>query len=106
MRALAVTGKRRSDALPDIPPIAESGYPEYEAVFWVGFSLPAGTPRPIVEKLSKDIAVIMRAPDVRSRYSSDAAETVGSTPEEFTAYFNADVARWTKVVRNGNIKPD
>jgi len=106
VRALAVTGKRRSDALPDIPPIAESGYPEYEAVFWVGFSLPAGTPRPIVEKLSKDIAVIMRAPDVRSRYSSDAAETVGSTPEEFTAYFNADVARWTKVVRNGNIKPD
>ena len=105
MRALAATGKRRIEALPDMPTIAESGYPEYEAVFWVGFSVPAGTPRPIVDKLSKDIGVIMRAPDVRNRYSSDAAETVGSTPEEFNAYFNADVARWTKVIRNGNIKP-
>ena len=105
MRALAATGKRRIEALPDMPTIAESGYPEYEAVFWVGFSVPAGTPRPIVDKLSKDIGVIMRAPDVRNRYSSDAAETVGSTPEEFNAYFNAVVARWTKVIRNGNIKP-
>jgi len=105
LRALAATGKRRIEALPEIPTIAESGYSEYEGVFWVGFSVPAGTPRPIVDKLSRDIGVIMRAPDVRTRYSSDAAETVGSTPEEFNAYFNADVARWTKVIRSGNIKP-
>jgi len=105
LRALAVTGKRRIEALPEIPTMADSGYSDYEAVFWVGFSVPTGTPRPIVERLSREMGAIMRAPDVRNRYSSDAAETIGSTPEEFNAYFNADVARWAKVIRNGNIKP-
>lgn len=105
MRALAVTGKQRLAVLPDVPTIAESGYPEYEAAFWVGFSAPAGTPRPIVDKLSREISRIMRSAEVRERYSSEAADVIGSSSDELAAYFAADAARWAKVIKAGNIKP-
>lgn len=105
LRVLAVTGAQRIAAQPDVPTIAESGFPDYAAEFWVGFSAPAGTPQPIVNKLSRDIGVIMRSAEVRQRFSPDAAVVVGSTPEEAAKYFAADVARWTKVIRDGNIKP-
>ncbi len=92
--------------VPEIPTIAESGYPGHDANTWIGFAVPAGTPRPIIDKLSGEIARIMRSPDVSERYRSEAAEVVGSTPEQLAAFLAADTARWAAVIKSGNVKPD
>jgi len=105
LRLLAVTGKGRLAQEPDVPTVAESGFPNFDAPYWIGFSVPAGTPRPIVDKLSREIGQIMRTPDVREAFRVQAIDVVGSTPDEFSAFFAADAARWASVVKSGNIKP-
>lgn len=106
LRLLAVTTPRRSPALPDVPTIAESGVPGYEFTGWMGVLVPTGTPKDIVRKLHREVARIVYLPDVKQRFAVDAADAVGSTPEEFTAYLKAEIARWTKVVRDANIRVD
>jgi tripartite-type tricarboxylate transporter receptor subunit TctC len=106
LRLLAVTTPRRSPALPDVPTIAEAGVPGYEFTGWMGVLAPTGTPRDIVRKLHREMATIVHLPDVRQRFAVDAAEAVGSAPEEFAAYLKAEIARWTKVVRDADIRVD
>jgi tripartite-type tricarboxylate transporter receptor subunit TctC len=106
LRLLAVTTPRRSPALPDVPTIAESGVPGYEFTGWMGVLVPAGTPQDIVRKLHREIAKIVHLPDVKQRFAVDAAEAVGSTPAEFTAFLKAEIARWTKVVKEADIRVD
>jgi tripartite-type tricarboxylate transporter receptor subunit TctC len=106
LRLLAVTTARRSPALPDVPTIAESGVPGYEFTGWMGVLVPAGTPKDIVRKLHQQIAGIVQLPEVKQRFALDAADAVGSTPEEFTAYVKAEIARWTKVVKAADIRVD
>ncbi len=106
LRLLAVTAARRSPALPDVPTIAEAGVPGYEFTGWMGVLAPVGVPRSIVMKLHHDIKRIAHLPDVKQRFAVDAADPVGSTPEEFTAYLRSEIARWTKVVKAANIRAD
>jgi tripartite-type tricarboxylate transporter receptor subunit TctC len=104
IRALAVAGDRRAKALPDIPTIAESGFPGYEANSWNGIVAPAGTPRPIVAKLNAAIVKVLQSPDLRETFTADGAEPVSSTPEEFTAYIRACHAKWAKVIKTAGLK--
>jgi tripartite-type tricarboxylate transporter receptor subunit TctC len=106
IRAIAVTGPKRTAALEDVPTFAESGLPGYDASSWNGISVPAGTPRAIVDKLNAELVKIMRTPGVFDRLAADGTMPTGSTPEEFTAFIKAEQAKWSKVVREANIKSE
>ena len=99
-RALAVTGPKRSIAIPDLPTVAESGVPGYETTTWHGWLAPAGTPAALVNKVSVELARTLKAPDVLEQLASDGAEPVGSTPEQFNRHLVTEIARWSKVVKN------
>jgi tripartite-type tricarboxylate transporter receptor subunit TctC len=104
LRALAVAGDRRAKALPDVPTVAEAGFPGYEANSWNGIVAPAGTPRPIVEKLNAAMVKVLQLPDVREAMTADGAEPVYSTPDQFGAYLRACHAKWAKVIRSAGLK--
>ncbi len=104
LRALAVTGKKRSPLIPDVPTLRESGLPEYEAGSWYGIEAPAGTPRPIIDQLNALIVKALRQPEVAKRLAAEGAEVVGSTPEEFGAHIRSELARVEKVVRAAGIR--
>ena len=105
LRALAVTGRSRVDGLPDVPTMAEAGFPSYEASQWYGMLAPAGTPSEIVGLLHKEAARVLGLEEVRKRLAHDAAEPVASTPSEFAAFLKQDVARWTAVAKAAGIRP-
>jgi tripartite-type tricarboxylate transporter receptor subunit TctC len=106
LRALGVTGLRRSEALPNIPTIAESGVPKYEALQWFGILAPAGTPAPIVDLLQARIAEGLRAPEMKARLAADGAEAVATTPAAFTALINEEIEKWTAVAKAAHIQPE
>jgi tripartite-type tricarboxylate transporter receptor subunit TctC len=103
LRALGVTGLERSKLMPDVPTIAEAGVPGYEVISWFGFLAPAGTPRPIVQKLHAEMAKSLSLPDVRERLGNVGLEIVASTPEQMRAFVKADIAKWAKVIRDARI---
>lgn len=103
LRALAVTSLARSGATPDTPTLAESGYPGFEAITWIGAAAPAGLARPIVERLNKEIVDIMRTVEMRERLANQGAEALTSTPEQFAAYIKSETAKWAKIVRDSGI---
>jgi tripartite-type tricarboxylate transporter receptor subunit TctC len=102
-RALAVTSAKRNAALPDVPTVAESGVPGYSMNTWYGAVMPAGTPAAIVAKLNGEINKILKMPDVRERLAALGADTVGGSPEQFGASIKSEVAKFTKVVREGHL---
>ncbi|HEV3373756.1 MAG TPA: tripartite tricarboxylate transporter substrate-binding protein, partial [Xanthobacteraceae bacterium] len=104
LRALAVTSAQRSSLLPDLPTVAESGLPGYEAALRYGLVAPAGTPRPIVERLNKELRLALAADDVRQRLAADGAEVLPSTPEEYAADIDREEATWSKVVNALGLK--
>ena len=104
LRALAVTGKKRSALLPEIPTLRESGLPEYEAGSWYGIEAPAGTPRAIIDQLNAVMVKALKQPDVARRLALDGAEVIGSTPEEFGAHIKSELERVGKVVRAAGIQ--
>ena len=106
LKALATTGARRSETLPDLPTVAESGLPGYEALGWFGLLAPAATPRPLVERLSADANRVLADPEVRSRMIALGADPRGNTPEEFARFIRDDQAKWAKLMRDTGIKPD
>ena len=99
LRAVAVTTSQRAAALPDVPTVAESGYPGFDISTWYGFWAPAGTPEPIVAKLAEHAAMALKTPQVRERYAAMGAEPVGSTPAEFAAYNVSEGKKWAEIVR-------
>jgi tripartite-type tricarboxylate transporter receptor subunit TctC len=101
---LGVSSARRSAALPDVPTFIESGLPGFEVSAWVGILAPAKTPRPVVDRLQKEIAAALQAQDVRERYAALGIDPVGNTPDQFGEQIRADLARWEKVVKSANIK--
>jgi tripartite-type tricarboxylate transporter receptor subunit TctC len=103
LRAIAITGPRRSVAITEVPTFAESGMPGFDASSWNGIVVPAGTPRPVVDKLNAEIVRIMQMPAVLERLSPDGTLALNSTPEEFAAYIKSEQAKWSKVVRAANI---
>jgi tripartite-type tricarboxylate transporter receptor subunit TctC len=99
LRALAVTSQTRSAAVPEIPTVAESGFPEFEASSWFGLLGPAELPREIVVKLQAEVARALNVPELRAKLVQQGADPVGSTREEFAAYMRAETAKWARVVR-------
>jgi tripartite-type tricarboxylate transporter receptor subunit TctC len=104
LRALAVTSARRSSLLPDLPTVAESGLPGYEAALRYGLVAPGGTPRAIVERLNKELRLALAAEDVRQRLATDGTEVLPSTPEEYAADIGREEASWSKVVNALGLK--
>lgn len=103
IRPLAVASAKRSAILPDVPTMAESGFPGFEASTFTGFAVPAGTPREIVSRLHDEIIKIAHMPDVRDRLEGGADTIIGNTPEEFTAFIKAEIARYRNVVKEAGI---
>jgi tripartite-type tricarboxylate transporter receptor subunit TctC len=104
LRALAVSSAQRSKLLPDLPTVAESGLPGYEAALRYGLVAPAGTPRAVVERLNKELRVALAADDVRQRLATDGAEVLPSTPEEYAADIDREETTWSKVVSKLGLK--
>ena len=95
----------RSQALPEVPTIAEAGLPGYEATQWFGILAPAGTPRPIIDKLYQEIARGLRSPELKERMVSEGMEIIASTPDEFSAYIKSETDKWSSVIKAAGIKP-
>ena len=106
LRALAVSSPQRSARLPDVPTIAETVAPGYEAYEWNGLFLPAGTPAPIADKLHKAVADVLKNDEVKRRFVDVGVQPVGSTPSEFADFLKKEDAKWADVIRKGNIKLD
>jgi len=106
LRPIAVTTLKRSPALPDVPTIAESGLPGYDASSWFGMHAPAGTPKDIISKIYGVVSASLRTPEMIERLSSQGAEAVGNTPEEFSEFVRAEIAKWAKVVKASGARVD
>ena len=103
IRAIGVGAKQRIAVLPDVPAIAET-VPGYEARGWNGILAPAGTPKPIVDRLHRDIAKIVKSPDFAQVLTNEGASAVGNTPAEFDAIIRADLAKWAKIIKENGIR--
>jgi tripartite-type tricarboxylate transporter receptor subunit TctC len=106
LRALAMTGARRFELLPDLPTIAEAGVPGYEINNWYGLFVPTGTPAEVVKRLHGEAVKALAKPDVRTKLIGAGLEPVGNTPEEFAAYVRTENAKWSKIVRESGAKAD
>jgi tripartite-type tricarboxylate transporter receptor subunit TctC len=104
-RALATTGKVRSSVLPDVPTANEAGVPGYEATIWLGLMAPAGTPKPIIDKLNNAVNALVKRPDVVKLWSDQGAVPMSMTPEEFDKYLRGDIVKWAEVVKRFPDKP-
>ena len=104
VRALATTGATRSPALPELPTIAESGLKGYENSSWSAVAAPAGTPKPILDRLSRELTEVLKLPDIQQKHADVGAEIVASTPEQFHAYLKSEVAKFGKLVKAAGIK--
>jgi tripartite-type tricarboxylate transporter receptor subunit TctC len=101
---IAVTGSKPAAMLPGIPTVAESGVPGYEVNVWFGIQMPAGTPKPIVEKANRQLAEIFKTEEVTKRFNDQGVEVVASTPEEFQKLIASEAAKWAKVVKDAGVK--
>jgi len=106
IRALAVTGARRSAALPDVPTVAESGVPGFNVTFWSGLAAPRATPVPILDRLNQEVNAIVRMPDVIERLKTLGSEPVGGSREDFTRLIEEEHERLSVLIREANIRPD
>ena len=106
LRALAVTTAKRFSLLPDLPSIAESGYPGFEALAWNGVLVAAGTPRPIVARLNTEMNAILKEPEMRQKMQGFGFDLVGGTPDEFGALISGETAQWAPVIKKVGLKVD
>jgi tripartite-type tricarboxylate transporter receptor subunit TctC len=106
LKALGVSDTRRTHLLPDVPTIAESGVPGYQAANWWGIGVPAGTPQPIINKLHAAIAAVLDSDDVKNQFDKDGASIVRMNPAEFSKFFADEYEKWGKVVKEAKIKPE
>ena len=104
LRAIAITGEKRSPALPDVPTSAESGLPGFVVSAWYGVAAPAKTPRAAVDKINGEVLRALKAPDLRTRLLDLGTEPVGSTPEHYTTFMQNEIAKWAKVIKAAGIK--
>jgi tripartite-type tricarboxylate transporter receptor subunit TctC len=104
VRALAVASRQRLAALPDVPTFAEAGFPSVEGRGWMGVMVPVGTPDPVVRRLHRELASILRSPDIVEQWIASGAEAGGNTPEEFAASIREEGERWSRLIRERGIK--
>jgi tripartite-type tricarboxylate transporter receptor subunit TctC len=105
VRAIAVTGAKRSAAVPDLPTMQEAGMKGYESATWYGIVAPAGTPQDVVTKFSSEVVAILKQPETNDRLSKEGADPVGSTPQEFGRYIQSEIEKWRRVIRAAGIQP-
>ncbi len=105
LRALGVGGEKRNPVLPDVPTIQEAGVPGYVADNWWGIVAPAGTPQPIVDRLYRDIQAAVKSPELTAAFAREGAAAVTMTTAQFGAYMESEMAKWARVVKEGNIRP-
>lgn len=106
MRPLAITQAKRSSLLPDVPTMAEAGYPDFEVLVWYGFAAPAKTPPAIIAKLNKEINKILKMEDVQKTFANSGVEATGGSVEDFQKFFEKQSARWGKVIKDANVSID
>lgn len=106
LRALAVTSLRRSEAMPELPTLAEAGYPGFEATNWYGLLAPAGAPASVVTRLHVEVIKALQLPELRRKLTDLGIEVVGNGPDEFTSVIRTDIPRWTKLIKDAAIKED
>ena len=106
LRAIAVTTAKRFPLLPDIPTIAEAGYPGFEALAWNGILVAAGTPRPIIQRLNTEINAILKEPAVKSALNAQGFDLIGGTPEDFANLIRGESEKWAPVIRKTGAKID
>ena len=106
LRALAVMSQHRSQALPDLPTIAEAGYPDLDGDAWVGVLVPSGTPKDVTARLHQEIVEIINETDTKERLAVLGLEPVGDTPEQFSAQLKVEMAKWTRIIRAANIRAE
>jgi tripartite-type tricarboxylate transporter receptor subunit TctC len=104
LRAIAVAGPARSSQLPDVPTIAEAGLPGFEAVLYYGLLAPTGTPRPVIERISKELRALVGSDEVKKRIHADGGDPLTSTPEEYAAAIEREEAKWSALIRKLNLK--
>jgi len=105
LRAVGTTGTKRAAQLPDVPTINET-VPGYEVVTWYSFVAPAGTPKPVIEKLNKEIAAIVESPQVKEKLREQGLEADAMKPDEIAALYRAETAKWAKVIKDSKIQPE
>jgi tripartite-type tricarboxylate transporter receptor subunit TctC len=106
LRALAVTSRKRSPVAPELPTVAESGMPDYVVTGWYGLFVPAATPAPVVATLHAGAVKAIKSKEVSDRLSSEAAEIVGSSPQQFGEFLKAEIAKWAAVIKKAQIRPE
>ena len=106
VRAIATTGRQRSEVLPDVPTLSEAGVPGYEATIWVGLMAPKGTPKEVVDRLNQAVSKIASQADVRQQWAKQGAVPMVMNPAVFDKHIQDDVAKWAQVIRTANIKMD
>lgn len=104
IRLLASTGRKRFASTPDVPTMIESGFPEFEAIAWIGFLAPGGTPRPIIDRYHREITRILNLPEVREKLEAVEFEMVSGTPEQFSSMIQTEIARWGKIIKQTGAK--
>jgi tripartite-type tricarboxylate transporter receptor subunit TctC len=105
VRALGSTGLKRSPVTPDIPTISEAGVPGYEAVLWLGIMAPAGTPKPVIDKLNAEINKVINKPEVQANWAKRGAVAMVKTPAEFDQFLRADIQKWARIIQLSGLKP-
>ena len=106
LKAIAIGGRKRSPVMPDVPIVAEAGVPGFEAGAWYGVVAPAGTPRPLIERLNAEFTRIARLPDIQQRLGSEAYEVIADTPEQFAAAIRAEIAKWAPIVKQSGLRAE
>jgi tripartite-type tricarboxylate transporter receptor subunit TctC len=106
LKAMGTTGKTRSTVLPDVPTIAEAGVPGYETGIWLGLMAPAGTPRPVLERLNAEVNKLINASEVKEAWAKQGAAPMGMPIEQFDKFLRADIVKWSGVVKATGMKVD
>ena len=106
LRMVAVTSLKRSPSLPDIPTVAESGYPDFDVVSWWGILTPAGVPKDIIAKLHTEIVKVLALPEIKAKFADQGADVASDTPEHFAAYIKSEIAKWAKLIKELGVKSE
>jgi tripartite-type tricarboxylate transporter receptor subunit TctC len=106
LKGFGTSGRARSSVLPEVPTVAEAGVPGYESTIWLGLMAPAGTPKPIIDRLNAEITKVTSRADIREAWSKRGATAMNMTPEQFGQYMRDDIAKWAKVIAQAGIKRD
>ena len=104
LKALAVTSAKPSPVAPGLPTVADSGLPDFEALQWFGILMPAGTPKPIVDRMNREIVAVLQTPEIKGRFETMGIEVAGGTPESFTTFMADEAAKWQKIAKDAGVK--